>query len=263
MTTPAGGTTQVAARLASGVLAAGVLAAAILAAGVLASARLVRVIGITRRPGADKDWPQPLFHIRPARLSDMAAIIRLIDEAAGWLKAEKGTDQWQRPWPDLPARDQRIRRGIKKGRTWIVEDRTEPAGSPRRLVATVSCGRGGNKKLWTQRERKKEAVYISRLIVSREHKGRGVGAALINWASLRGIKGWDAECTRLDVWTTNLDLQSYYKGQKFEHIRTCDFADPWEYPSAALFQKSASDVDRKDANFFQEVSQADRADDLA
>ena len=167
MTTPAGGTTQVAARLASGVLSAGVLAAAILASGVLASARLVRVIGITRRPWTDKDWPQPLFHIRPARLSDMAAIIGLIDEAAGWLKAEKGTDQWQRPWPNLPARDQRIRRGIKKGRTWIVEDWTEPAGSPRRLVATVSCGRGGNKKLWTQRERKKEAVYISRLIVSR------------------------------------------------------------------------------------------------
>jgi ribosomal protein S18 acetylase RimI-like enzyme len=249
----------VAARLTSGVLTAAVVAAGILAAGVLASTRLVRVIGITRRPGTNKDWPQPLFHIRPARLSDMAAIIGLIDEAAGWLKAEKHTDQWQRPWPDRPARDQRIRRGIKKGRTWIVEDWAEPLDSPRRLVATVSCGRGGNKKLWTQRERKKEAVYISRLIVSREHKGRGVGAALINWASLRGIGEWGAECTRLDVWTDNLGLQAYYKEQQFEHIRTCDFDDPWEYPSAALFQKPASEVDAKDARLFQEVSQADLA----
>jgi ribosomal protein S18 acetylase RimI-like enzyme len=252
MTNPAGENTQVAARLAAGVLAAGVVAAGMLFGGALASARLV--VGITRRPGANKDWPQPIFHIRRARLSDMRAIIGLIDEAARWLKAEKGTDQWQRPWPDEQARDKRIRRGIKTGRTWIVEDRTEPVGSPRRLVATVSCGRGGNKKLWTQRERKKEAVYISRLIVSREHKGRGVGAALINWASLRGINGWHAECIRLDVWTTNLDLQSYYKAQKFEHIRTYDFDDPWEYPSAALFQKSATDVDKKDAKLFLEVA---------
>jgi GNAT superfamily N-acetyltransferase len=252
MTNPDGETTQAAARRGSGALAWGVLAAGMLFAGALASARLVA--SIARRPGTNKDWPQPIFHIRRAQLSDMPAIIGLINEAAGWLKAEKGTDQWQRPWPDEEARDKRIRRGIKKGRTWIVEDWTEPAGSPRRLVATVSCGRGGNKKLWTGRERKKEAVYISRLIVSREHKGRGVGAALINWASLRGIKEWDAECTRLDVWTTNLDLQAYYKDQKFEHIRTYEFDDPWEYPSAALYEKSAADVDPKDANLFLEVA---------
>ena len=257
MTTPSGKPSQAAARPASRFLALCVLASGLLTSGFLTSARLSRVI--TRRPGTRKGWPQPIFHIRRARLSDMDAIIGLINEAAGWLKAEKGTDQWQRPWPDQGARDQRIRRGIKAGRTWIVEDWTESAGSPRRLVATVSCGRGGNKKLWTQRERKKEAVYISRLIVSREHKGRNVGAALINWASLRGIQKWGAECTRLDVWTTNLGLQAYYKGQKFEHIRTCDFEDWWEYPSAALFQKPAADADPNDAELFQEVSEADLA----
>jgi ribosomal protein S18 acetylase RimI-like enzyme len=252
MTTPAEDTTQVAARLASGVVAAGVLAAGMLFAGALASARLV--VGITRRPGTDKDWPQPIFDIRPARLSDMDAIIGLINEAASWLKAEKDTDQWQRPWPNRPDRDKRIRRGIKKGRTWIVEDRTEPVDSPRRLVATVSCGRGGNQKLWTRRERNEPAVYISRLIVSRLHKGRGVGAALIEWASLRGIQQWGAKYTRLDVWTTNMELQGYYKAQKFVHVRTYDFEDWWEYPSAALFQKLATDVDPKDANLFLEVA---------
>jgi ribosomal protein S18 acetylase RimI-like enzyme len=254
MTDPVGNS-PVTARLA-GVLAAGVLAAGVLAAGFLASARLVRV-SMGRRHGTSKGGAQPSFLIRPARISDLGAIIGLIEEAAGWLKTEKDTDQWQRPWPNEPARDQRIRRGIKTGRTWIVEDRTEPVSSPRRLVATVSCGRGGNKKLWTLRERNEPAVYISRLIVSREHKGRGVGAALINWASLRGIKEWDAESIRLDVWTTNADLQAYYKAQKFEHIRTWDFDDPWEYPSAALFQKSATDVEVKDAKLFQEVSEAE------
>jgi ribosomal protein S18 acetylase RimI-like enzyme len=251
MTTSNGKASQVAARLVSRLLASGLLAT-----GVLASARLARVIGSTRRQWTSKDWPQPAFLIRRARLSDMDAIIGLIDEAAGWLKVEKGIDQWQRPWPNQKARDQRVRRGIKSGRTWIVEDWAEPEGSPRRLVATVSCGRGGNKMLWTLRERNEPAVYISRLIVSRAHKGSGVGAALINWASLRGIEEWDAECIRLDVWTTNLDLQAYYKTQKFDHIRTCDFDDPWDYPSAALFEKKAADVDAKDvrdAELFQEV----------
>ncbi len=258
MTTPAGGSTgQVTTRPTTGVLAAGVVAAGLLT-GFLASARLVRG-RITRGQGTikGKDWPQPVFHIRRARLSDMGAIIGLIDEAAGWLKKEKDTDQWQRPWPNRPDRDQRIRRGIKAGRTWIVEDRAEPEDSPRRLVATVSCGRGGNKMLWTLRERKEPAVYISRLIVSRAHKGRGVGAALIKWASVHGTEEWGAQCTRLDVWTTNLELQAYYKGQEFEHIRTCDFDDPWDYPSAVLFQKPTTKRDVKDANLFQEVGRAD------
>lgn len=212
---------------------------------------------LARREETRKTRMRETFQIRPAQLSDMPAIIGLIDQAAGWLHAEKGTDQWQRPWPDLAARDQRIRRGIKRDRTWIVENPSAPAGSPRRLVGTVSCGPGGNPKLWTQRERSEPAVYISRLIISREYKGCGIGAALINWASLRGIRQWGATCVRLDVWTTNLDLQGYYKAQKFAHVRTCDFDDEWEYPSAALFQKSAADVAAKDAKLFQEVSQAD------
>ena len=209
---------------------------------------------IARREETRKGRMKESFQIRPAELSDMPAIIGLIDRAAGWLHADKGTDQWQRPWPDLAARDQRIRRGIKRGRTWIVENPNVPAGSSRRLVGTVSCGPGGNRKLWTQRERNEPAVYISRLIVSREYKGRGIGAALINWASLRGIRQWGAEYVRLDVWTTNLGLQAYYKAQKFAHVRTCDFDDEWEYPSAALFQKLAADVAAKDARLFREAA---------
>ena len=115
---------------------------------------------IGRREEPRKARMKEIFQVRPAQMSDMNSIIGLIDEAAGWLASAKGTDQWQRPWPDRPARDQRIRRGIKVGRTWIVEDPSEPADNPRRLVGTVSCGRGGNKKLWTQRERNEPRVHL-------------------------------------------------------------------------------------------------------
>lgn len=223
-----------------------------------------RHIGRVRKRIRRTDIPVPgspvdAFLIRRAKPQDMRAIIGLIDQAADWLRREKGTDQWQRPWPDRQARDQRIFRGIKNGRTWVVEERTGPladgAGlaTAESLVGTISCGRGGNKKLWTQRERNEPAVYISRLIVSREYSGRGIGASLIDWAGLRGIKNWQAEWVRLDVWTTNDGLQAYYKAQGFTHLRTLQFADPWEYPSAAVFQKAAAGIARNDAERFHEV----------
>jgi len=96
------------------------------------------------------------------------------------------------------------------------------------------------------------AVYVSRLIVSRSQAGRGLGAALIDWAGLRGLDEWAASSIRVDVWTTNLALHEYYKRQGFEHLRTLEFEDPWEYPSAALFQKPITAVDASPAAWFQE-----------
>jgi predicted N-acetyltransferase YhbS len=189
---------------------------------------------LSRREAGHQLTGQAL-QIRPAQMDDMPPIIGLIDDAAQWLQTEKDSDQWQTPWPDEPSRDQRIYRGIKVGRTWMVENDDG-------LVATVSFGRGGNKKLWTQRERKQPAVYVSRLIVSRRHAGDRIGADLLDWAGQRGAHGWDAELIRVDVWTANDELQAYYKRHGFTHVRTCQFKDPWDYPSAALFQKPTADI---------------------
>jgi len=215
--------------------------------------RFVHGLTASRRPGGTPAGTAAgTWLVRRAQLSDMPAIIGLIDEAASWLRSEVGTDQWQRPWPDREARDQRIYRGIKSGRTWVVEDGSRPGDPPGRLAATVTCGRGGNKKLWTQRERQVPALYISRLIVSRRHAGRGLGAGLIDWAGLRS-RDWNAQFIRIDVWTANNELQNYYKAQGFRHVRTYDFDDPWEYPSAALFQKPTKEIDIVAAARFVEV----------
>jgi hypothetical protein len=120
-------------------------------------------------------------------------IIGLIDDAAQWLQAEKNSDRWNRPWPHELSRDQRLRR-IRVGRTWMVENNDG-------LVGTVSFGRGGNTKLWTQPERNQPAVYVSRLIVSRGHASGGIGPDLIDWAGRRGALDWDAEWIRVDMWT--------------------------------------------------------------
>jgi len=167
----------------------------------------------------------------------MPAILDLINSAAKWLEACKGTDQWARPWPDEARRDERVEQGIKDGLTWIVED------SPGMLAATVTCREHGNDTLWSEAELAEDAVYVSRLIVSRELAGHGIGAALIDWAAALGIRQRQAKWIRVDVWTTNLALHDYYRGQGFDYLRTVPFPDYWDYPSAALFQKATTKID--------------------
>jgi GNAT superfamily N-acetyltransferase len=176
-----------------------------------------------------------ILPIRPAAVDDMETIIGMVDEAAAWLRT-KDTDQWARPWPTRPARDTRVLRGIRGGDTWIAEDHDEP-------VATITYREHGNQKLWNTTEQDDPAVYVSRLIVSRQHMGDQIGAALIDWAGRQAVEAWGAQWIRIDVWTTNTALHNYYEKQKFVPVRICQFDDPNAYPSAALFQKPTSEID--------------------
>jgi GNAT superfamily N-acetyltransferase len=176
-----------------------------------------------------------ILPIRLAAVDDVETIIGMVDEAAAWL-GTKGTDQWAAPWPNRTARDGRILRGIRTGRTWIVKEQDEP-------VATITCRQHGNHKLWNSKEQGDPAVYVSRLIVSRKHKGDQIGAALIDWAGFQAVKAWGAQWIRIDVWTTNIALHNYYEKQKFAPVRICQFDDPRSYPSAALFQKPTAAID--------------------
>lgn len=187
----------------------------------------------------------PTYSIRPAELDDMPAILRLIGSSAAWLQEDKKTDQWARPWPNAGERDARVAQGIMDRLTFMVAD---GAGT---LIGTVTCREHGNDMLWTKAELAEPAAYVSRLIVSRDHAGAGIGAALIHWAGARAVDSWGAHWVRVDVWTTNSALHQYYKDQGFEHMRTLDFPDPWQYPSAALFQMPAATIDRNAAGRFK------------
>jgi predicted N-acetyltransferase YhbS len=190
------------------------------------------------------------YQVRPAADDDRDAIIGLIDEAARWLQRTKKEDaagQWVRPWPNERDRDKRIVQGIRSRSTWMVEYNGTLAG-------TITYRKQGSKKLWYRRELAEPSVYISRLIVSHKFAGRRIGAALIDWAGMNGMAAWKAEWVRVDVWTDNLLLHGYYKEQGFDHVRTCAFEDPWEYPSAALFQKPTADIGKVTGVSFEKVS---------
>ena len=170
----------------------------------------------------------------------MKTIIGLIDEATAWLQT-KDTDQWGKPWPDEAARDKRISRGIQSRSTWIAEDHGK-------AVATVTYRGKGNPNLWTLSEQRDRAVYVSRLIVSRERAGDEIGAALIDWAAYQAVQRWGAHWIRIDVWTTNIALHNYYKERQFIPVRVCEMED--DYPSAALFQKPTAEIDKAAAARF-------------
>src|SRR5215472_2069438 len=168
--------------------------------------------------------------IRLAEARDLEDIHGLIGEAAGWLQGTKNTDQWARPWPNRQARNIRLRQAVDDRLTWMLHIEGHLAG-------TITIREQGSSDLWEVGELLDPAVYVSRLIVRRRYAGRKVGAALLDWAGLQGIRKWRANWIRVDVWTTNTELHGYYEERGFSHIRTIPFADKWVYPSAALFQK--------------------------
>jgi ribosomal protein S18 acetylase RimI-like enzyme len=191
--------------------------------------------------------PSPV--IRQAEADDIPAIIGLINDAATWLQRYKNTNQWAEPWPDEQTRNGRIIRGVDRGATWMVE-----CGGA--LAGTLTYRNRANPRLWTQEELNERAVYVSRLIVDRDYAGRGLGAALIDWAGMRGIQRWQADWIRVDVWTTNVGLHNYYKGQDFEYLRTIEVEHEWDYPSAVLFQRSTALVNMAAAGQFEVMEKA-------
>jgi hypothetical protein len=183
------------------------------------------------------DWPLAL---RRASIGDMMIVIRLIDEAAEWLR-QKGTDQWARPWPNMAGRDSRILASLSQGKTWIGwQDRT-PA-------ATITADRDDD-PYWPDDLRRDPAVYVHRLIVSRPFKGAGLGAALLDWAGGNARNDYGAVWIRVSAWTTNTALHAYYRRQGF---LPCGSHPDDGYPSAARFQKPTALIQPSGRGLFRE-----------
>jgi ribosomal protein S18 acetylase RimI-like enzyme len=166
------------------------------------------------------------FRLRLATEAEYTVIVRLIGEAADWLRT-KGTDQWAKPWRSEEDRNQRILRDLRERKTWVVLDSST-------VVATITAD-SEHYPLWPQDARREAAIYVSRLVVRRTHAGQGLGAALLDWVGLLARQRYGAEWIRVDVWTTNQALHAYYRRHGFEFYGVSAAGD--DYPSAALFQK--------------------------
>lgn len=169
------------------------------------------------------------YRIRIARPDELRVVLGLIDQAADWLRAEKNTTQWARPWPSLDDREKRVYESLLDRETWLLFDEERPIG-------TVTLRLIGHEELWTAAERETEAVYLHRLVIHRDYAGAGLGAELIDWAGRKGAsRQRNAELIRIDVWTDNGELHDYYRRQGFQDVGTRTTSD--NTPSGALFEK--------------------------
>jgi GNAT superfamily N-acetyltransferase len=157
----------------------------------------------------------------------MRTVIGLIEDAACWLRS-RGFDQWARPWPSEAGRNSRVRAGIEARKTWICWDHDTPSAT---LTADPE-----HDPYWTG-ELHSPAVYVHRLVVSRQYAGIGLGASLINWAGRTGLLSHGARHIRVSAWTTNTRLHRYYERQGFV---ARGFHPDDGYPSAARFEKLTS-----------------------
>jgi len=168
------------------------------------------------------------FELRLAAPGDLDEIYELIDEAAAWLR-DKGTDQWERPWPSREARHRRVLSGWKTakpgsyGMALTGGDALPPPPSPIQSLVEPQ----------PECDLSERAVYVHRLIAARRYAGSELGSELIDWAGLHGHCLYGAQWIRVDVWSSNLALHDYYLARGFLPCGRC--ADPY-YPSGALFR---------------------------
>jgi Acetyltransferase (GNAT) family len=168
------------------------------------------------------DWP---IALRRATVDDLTVVIRLIEEAAEWLRG-RGTDQWARPWPNRAGRDSRILAALSQGKTWIGWDDSAPA-------ATITADPDED-PYWPDDLLHDPAVYVQRMVVRRPYRGVGLGATLLDWAGWTARRDHGARWIRVSAWTTNTGLHAYFQRQGF--LPCGSHADDG-YPSAARFQK--------------------------
>ncbi|MFD8070041.1 GNAT family N-acetyltransferase [Streptomyces parvulus] len=146
------------------------------------------------------------MRIRSAQPYDLAKLLAFREEAAAWL-SDLGTDQWQRPYPA-----DKLLATIEAGSVFMVLDGDITA-------ATITLTTEAEEGLWTEEELREPSLFINKLTVARTHAGQNLGGRLLDWAGDRAYRA-GAKWLRLDAWTTNTALQSYYVHQGFEHIRT-------------------------------------------
>jgi len=178
------------------------------------------------------------FALRLAVPGNLEEVRGLVREAAEWLRTSKDTDQWTAPWPDRAGQRERILNDLLRGKTWIVWDGTTPAATI--TVDTDEPLDMNDRPVWPAHKRHEPALYVRRVIVSRRYAGKGLGAALLDWAADVAERDHGAAIIRVDVWTTNTGLHTYYQGQRFTRREGRDPRELANYPSQALFEREVT-----------------------
>jgi GNAT superfamily N-acetyltransferase len=141
-----------------------------------------------------------------------------------------------------------MRNDLLDGRTWLVWDDATVAGT---ITLDTEEPRAANgKPVWPAHKRHGLAVYVRRVIVRRRYAHLGIGAALLDWAAEAAKRDHGATRIRVDVWTTNRALHTYYEQLGFTRCPPPDPGDRIDYPSQALFERQIEQAGASHAKLF-------------
>jgi len=140
-------------------------------------------------------------NVRRAQQEDAVTVAGLLDEATVWVN-DLGFSQWPLPFP----RDQ-LAAAIGRGEVYVVESEDGEG------VATVSM-LPDDPEYWG--DQPPDAFYVHKLAVRRDQAGRGIGAAIVEWANAEAAEA-GREFLRLDCLADNPGIRDYYEDLGFEH----------------------------------------------
>jgi GNAT superfamily N-acetyltransferase len=140
-------------------------------------------------------------NVRRAHLADADTVAGLLDEATVWVN-ELGFSQWPLPFP----RDE-LAGAIDRGEVYVVEAEDGEA------VGTVTILLD-DPVYWP--DSPPDALYVHKFAVRRDRAGRGIGAAIVEWANAEAAEA-GRDFLRLDCLGDNAGIRAYYEDLGFEH----------------------------------------------
>lgn len=164
--------------------------------------------------------------IRQASTDEFDAVLDLLGESVRWLRS-KGLDQWS-TWERWRIK---MRPSLERGDVWLLCD----GGS---LIGTVTVETEGDPDFWSAAELADPAAYVSKLAITRDRAGQGLGQLLLEWASDHAYR-YGCEALRLDAWKTNERLHAFYLEHGWTYLRTSGGENR---KSGALFEISPRPV---------------------
>jgi GNAT superfamily N-acetyltransferase len=157
-------------------------------------------------------------NVRAAAVSEAELVADLIDDATLWVQ-ELGFPQWPLPFPRGE-----IAAAIGRDEVYLAEMDGEAVGT----ITILS----DDPVFWG--ERPPDALYVHKLAVRRDRAGRGIGAALVEWAATRARAG-GRSYLRLDCLRDDPGIRAYYERLGFEHRGDLD--DPGRGLLLSLYER--------------------------
>ncbi|WP_246187587.1 GNAT family N-acetyltransferase [Ornithinibacillus caprae] len=145
------------------------------------------------------------LNFRQATYEDLDHVLQLLQQAAKWLQT-KNTTQWDYYIHDLDGNKAEVIESIENGTTYIVEKEGK-------VIASVTLEDSPNEwdcDIWGDKAHDSDVVYLHRIVVHRDLKGRNIGETLMEWA--KGyVKEQQKKYVRFDCLASNKGLNDYYQ----------------------------------------------------